>query len=66
MLKEFREFVARGDVIDLAVAVIIGAAFGRMKSQPPAAAATTKPWPYCLSTIPLPASKCSQCTSTLA
>ena len=30
MLKEFREFIARGNVIDLAVAVIIGAAFGRV------------------------------------
>ena len=30
MLKEFREFIARGNVIDLAVAVIIGAAFGRI------------------------------------
>lgn len=28
MLKEFREFITRGNVIDLAVAVIIGAAFG--------------------------------------
>lgn len=27
MLKEFREFIARGNVLDLAVAVIIGAAF---------------------------------------
>lgn len=30
MLKEFRDFIARGNVIDLAVAVIIGAAFGRI------------------------------------
>jgi large conductance mechanosensitive channel len=30
MLKEFREFIARGNVIDLAVAVIIGAAFGKL------------------------------------
>jgi len=30
MLKEFREFIARGNVIDLAIAVIIGAAFGRV------------------------------------
>ena len=30
MLKEFKEFIARGNVIDLAVAVIIGAAFGRI------------------------------------
>jgi len=30
MLKEFREFIAKGNVIDLAVAVIIGAAFGKI------------------------------------
>jgi len=30
MLKEFREFIARGNVIDLAVGVIMGAAFGRI------------------------------------
>jgi large conductance mechanosensitive channel len=28
MLKEFREFISRGSVLDLAVAVIIGGAFG--------------------------------------
>jgi large conductance mechanosensitive channel len=28
MLKEFKEFIARGNVLDLAVAVLIGAAFG--------------------------------------
>lgn len=30
MLKEFREFAIRGNVMDLAVAVIIGGAFGRI------------------------------------
>jgi large conductance mechanosensitive channel len=30
VIKEFREFIARGNVIDLAVAVVIGAAFGRI------------------------------------
>jgi large conductance mechanosensitive channel len=30
MLKEFKEFIARGNIIDLAVAVIIGVAFGRI------------------------------------
>jgi large conductance mechanosensitive channel len=30
MLKEFREFINRGNVVDLAVAVIIGAAFGKI------------------------------------
>ena len=30
MLKEFREFIARGNVIELAIAVVIGAAFGRL------------------------------------
>jgi large conductance mechanosensitive channel len=30
MWKEFKQFIARGNVIDLAVAVIIGAAFGKI------------------------------------
>ena len=30
MWKEFKEFIARGNVIDLAVAVVIGAAFGKI------------------------------------
>lgn len=30
MLKEFREFAIRGNVVDLAVAVIIGGAFGKI------------------------------------
>ena len=30
MLKEFKEFALRGNVIDLAIGVIIGAAFGKI------------------------------------
>src|SRR5262245_57343785 len=30
MLKEFKEFIARGNVIDLAVGIIIGVAFGKI------------------------------------
>jgi large conductance mechanosensitive channel len=33
MLKEFKNFALRGNVIDLAVAVIIGAAFGAIVSS---------------------------------
>jgi large conductance mechanosensitive channel len=33
MLKEFKEFVMRGNVLDLAVAVVIGAAFGAIVSS---------------------------------
>jgi large conductance mechanosensitive channel len=33
MLKAFRDFVMRGNVLDLAVAVILGAAFGRIVSS---------------------------------
>ena len=33
MLKEFRQFVLRGNVVDLAVAVVIGAAFGAVVSS---------------------------------
>lgn len=30
MLKEFREFALKGNVVDLAIGVIIGAAFGKI------------------------------------
>lgn len=30
MLREFKAFIARGNVVDLAVAVVIGAAFGKI------------------------------------
>ncbi|MCI1944498.1 large conductance mechanosensitive channel protein MscL [Clostridium luticellarii] len=33
MLKEFKEFAMRGNVIDLAVGVIIGSAFGKIVSS---------------------------------
>jgi large conductance mechanosensitive channel len=33
MLKEFKDFIMRGTVLDLAVAVIIGAAFGAIVSS---------------------------------
>ena len=33
MLKEFRDFAMRGNVVDLAVGVIIGAAFGTIVSS---------------------------------
>lgn len=47
MLKEFQDFIARGNVMDLAVGVIIGGAFGNVVKSlvddiimPPIAAAT--------------------------
>ena len=30
MLKEFKEFISKGNVVDLAIGVIIGAAFGKI------------------------------------
>ncbi|MSQ98964.1 MAG: large-conductance mechanosensitive channel protein MscL [Xanthomonadales bacterium] len=33
MIKEFREFAMRGNVIDVAVGVVIGAAFGKIVSS---------------------------------
>lgn len=147
MWNEFKTFIARGNVMDLAVAVIIGAAFGKIVSalvdgilmppiglilgkvdfsslfivldsakgipasvadakakgipilaygafindvvnfliiafavfmvvktvnrikskqeEAPAGEPTTKECPYCLSTIPIKAKKCSQCTADL-
>lgn len=142
MFKEFRNFIMRGNVLDLAVAVIIGAAFGKivsslvndilmpplglalknvdfsnlfvdvsgghyttlaqakaagdatinyglflnnvidfvivafviflliraankLKREPAPAAPTTKECPFCHTTIPLAATRCPNCTSTL-
>lgn len=33
MLKEFRTFIAQGNVLDLAVGIIIGAAFGQITTS---------------------------------
>jgi large conductance mechanosensitive channel len=143
MLKDFREFAVRGNVLDLAVGVIIGAAFGkivtslvndiimppiglaiarvdftnlfvnlreqqfsslaeakaagaptinyglfinnvleflivafvvfllvrqinRLRPKPTAAQVVTKECQFCLSSVPLKASKCPQCTSQLS
>ena len=33
MISEFKEFVSRGNVVDLAVGVVIGAAFGKIVSS---------------------------------
>lgn len=33
MLKEFKEFAMKGNVLDLAVGVVIGAAFGKIVSS---------------------------------
>lgn len=33
MLKEFKEFISRGNVVDLAVGVIMGGAFGKIVSS---------------------------------
>ncbi len=33
IVKEFKEFAMRGNVVDLAVAVIIGGAFGKIVSS---------------------------------
>jgi large conductance mechanosensitive channel len=142
VFKEFRNFIMRGNVLDLAVAVIIGAAFGKivsslvndilmpplglalknvdfsnlfvdvsgghyttlaqakaagdatinyglflnnvidfvivafviflliraankLKREPAPAAPTTKECPFCHTTIPLAATRCPNCTSTL-
>jgi len=141
MLKEFKEFALKGNVIDLAIGIIIGAAFGKVvqslvtdvimppigmlagkmdfsslfinlsgksfetlaeakkagaatlnyglfinnivdftimafvvfimvkqinrlkKAEPAAPAPDTKDCPFCLSKVPLKATRCSQCTS---
>ena len=46
-----------------AVFVFIVKPANRMKAEPPPGLPTTKDCPYCLSTIPIKATRCSQCTS---
>lgn len=125
LLKEFKDFAMKGNVLDLAVAVIMGAAFGKVvnavveiflnpileslkmegggtgfvgslvsfafivvefiltalvlfliikafnkaknlkKKEEAPAAPTTKECPYCLSQIPVKATRCPHCTSEL-
>ena len=133
MVNEFKQFILRGNVIDLAVAVVIGAAFGaivtslveniitpiigavggqpdfsglsltlngseirygaflnalisfliiaavifflvvrplnalmqRFKTEPPVVS-STRECPYCLSSVPIKATRCAFCTSELA
>ena len=43
MLKEFREFAVRGNVVDMAVGIIIGGAFGTIVKRP-VASAGARPW----------------------
>jgi large conductance mechanosensitive channel len=78
MLKEFREFILRGNLVDLAVAVVIGTAFAavvfffvvkpvnalmdRMKTEPPIDE-RTRACPECRSDIPMLANRCAFCTA---
>ena len=76
MLKGFRDFILRGNVMDLAVAVIIGAAFTavvyfflvvptqyllRRFNPPKAEPPSTRACPQCLGEIPLAATRCKYC-----
>jgi len=56
MVKEFKEFAVKGNVVDMAVGIIIGGAFGKIVTSvvndvvmPPSAccsgASTSKTWP---------------------
>lgn len=43
MLKEFKEFALRGNVVDMAVGVVIGAAFGK-SFLPWSVTSSCRPW----------------------
>ncbi len=81
MLKEFRQFILRGNLVDLAVAVVVGTAFtalvnslvkalftpliARLRPEP-AVDRETRECPECLSDIPLGAKRCAFCTAAVA
>jgi large conductance mechanosensitive channel len=62
-MSGFRNFVLRGNVVDLAIAVVIGAAFGTVVELPPAT--PTRECPECLSKIPVKARRCASCTAVV-
>jgi large conductance mechanosensitive channel len=51
-------------IIAFAIFLVIKA-INRMQGPAPAAAPTTKDCPYCLSAVPLKATKCAHCTAEL-
>lgn len=81
MLTDFRQFVVRGNLIELAVAVVIGTAFAavvfflvirpanallaRAQSESPEDEDSRK-CPECLSQIPTEARRCAYCTTQLS
>ena len=61
MFKDFKDFIMRGNVLDLAVAVIIGAAFGKVITS----RTNHEGLSILLSTIPIKATRYPYCTSQL-
>jgi large conductance mechanosensitive channel len=51
-------------IIAFAIFLVLKA-INRMQSPAPAAAPSTKDCPYCLSAVPLKATKCAHCTAEL-
>lgn len=41
MLKEFKEFAAKGDMLDMAVGIVIGSAYATLAAAKEAGAVTT-------------------------
>ena len=59
MRDDFKAFIMRGNALDLAVGIIIGAAFGAIVNS------LVKDCPFCFSTIPIKATRCPECTSEI-
>jgi large conductance mechanosensitive channel protein len=73
MLRGVREFALKGNMIDLAVGLIIGAAFGAIVTSlvndilmPPVGLLLGRIDSQCGLAIPIVARRCPRCTSALA
>jgi len=65
MFKAFREFISRGNVVELAVGIIIGAAFGAIVTSLVSDVVMPPLGLVLGGMVPLNATRCAHCTSEL-
>lgn len=65
VLAELLNFTLVALAVFIVIVKVVGALLKRASAPPPAGEPTTKECPYCLMTIPIKATRCGHCTSTM-